>query len=553
MARRRRRKGLSYLPSKPRRTWAIIYIALAAIFWGGIFYTKQGMVKPLEGQLLDAYTGHFVTDSVKIILNNDPKLAHAAGIAVSQETSTDEFGQFEFKNVTDHYQLTASTARYRPDDETFSGTFSPTLKLTPSFLQGAVRNAAGQPVAKANVTLNGNTIQSGPGGEFVYGDVPTSGDVVVKVLGYERTVAHFDHTVKLEVTINPLRVKGVYLPAKTANDNYGLQSILNLLDTTEVNAVVLDIKDENGQTAYDSQVPFATSAPIAKRYANITALISQLHQHHAHIIGRLVLFQDPVLTDKKPEWTLKSKATSHSWADAAGYNWINPYNQESWKFFIGLAQEVAGLGVDEIQFDYDRFPASGKLEEINYGQSSDENSRLAATSGIIRTAQEVLTPLGVFVSVTAFGSTIVEPQDDLLVGQKLDNYARQADFVSPAIYPAEWSKGAFNLDIPAQHPFEVVGTALHDSLQYMANKPGLMRPWLEAYSPENLTYGAAEIKGEIMAAGPEVAPGGWLLWNPSGQYEVAIFAPKPVATTNKTSVPQPTAQPSQNSFNAGGK
>ncbi len=550
---RRRRKGLSYLPSKPRRTWAIIYIALAAFFFGGIFYTKQGMVKPLEGQLLDAYTGHFITDSVKVVLNNDPKLAHAAGIAVSQETSTDEFGQFEFKNVTDHYQLTASTARYRPGDETFSGTFSPTLKLTPSFLQGVVRDAKGQPIAKANVTLNGNTIQSGPGGEFVYGDVPASGDVTVKVLGYEHTVSHFDHTVKLEVTMNPLRVKGVYLPAKTANDNYGLQSILNLLDTTEVNAVVLDIKDENGQTAYDSQIPFATSAPAAKRYTNISALISQLHQHHAHIIGRLVLFQDPVLTDKKTEWTLKSKATGRSWADAAGYNWINPYNQESWKFFIDLAKEGAGLGFDEIQFDYDRFPASGKLEDISYGQSSDENSRLAATNEIIRTAQDGLTPLGVFVSVTAFGSTIVEPQDDLLVGQKLDNYARQADFVSPAIYPAEWSRGAFNLDIPAQHPFEVVSTALHDSLQYMANKPGLMRPWLEAYSPDNLTYGAAEIKGEIMAAGPEVAPGGWLLWNPSGQYDVTIFAPKTIATSNQANLPQPTALPGQNSSNSGGK
>ena len=113
--------------------------------------------------------------------------------------------------------------------------------------------------------------------------------------------------------------------------------------------------------------------------------------------------------------------------------------------------------------------------------------------------------------------------------------------MSPAIYPAEWTKGAFNLDVPAQHPFELVGTALHDSLQYMTNKPGLMRPWLEAFNPENLTYGVAEIKGEIMAAGPEVAPGGWLLWNPSGQYDIADFGPKPTASSNNTPVtPQAT-------------
>ena len=179
------------------------------------------------------------------------------------------------------------------------------------------------------------------------------------------------------------------------------------------------------------------------------------------------------------------------------------------------------------------------------GKAATKSGGCRATANFIHAAQDALVMSGAYVSVTAFGLTCVEPQDDLGVGQKLENYTSQADYVSPAIYPAEWGNGAFNLDVPAQHPFEVVGTALHDSLN-MVNKPGLMRPWLEGYSPPNLTYGVAEIKGEIQAASPENAPGGWLLWNPNGQYDAAYFQAKPplsATTTGDKAVVAPTALP----------
>lgn len=532
---RRRRRGLSYLPSQPRRTPVVIYIVLAVLFFGGIFYAKQGMVKPVAGRVIDAYTNQPITDSVKITLTNDPQLATAAGVAVNEEATTDSQGRFNFKTVTSHYELAAHVSRYRSVLQPFSNTYNPTLNLEPAFLQGVVHDQAGNPIAKASVVMGGHVLQTGAGGDFVFGDTPEQGEVVVKAIGFERAVVPFSRKVSLDVTLTPFRVKGVYVPAKTANDPYGLHNILNLLDTTEVNTVVLDIKDESGYVSYDSSVQFATAAPATKKYSNIGNLIQQLHQHHAYVIGRLVLFQDPVLTDKKSDWTLKSKSSGQRWADAAGYNWINPYNQDSWKYYLGLATEAAKQGFDEVQFDYDRFPTSGNLSDINYGQPSDETSRLQATTGFIRTAQESLTSAGVFVSVTAFGLTTVEPQDDLGIGQKLDSFTQVADYVSPTIYPDEWGKGAFGFDQPAQHPFELVGTSLHDSLQYVINKPGLVRPWLEAYNPANLTYGPNEIKGEVQAAGKENAPGGWLLWNPEGQYDVGDFQPKSASTTQTQS------------------
>ena len=381
MARRRRRRGLSYLPSEPRRTPAIIYIALAALFLAGIFYSKQSLVKPLAGQILDAYTNQVITDSVKVILTNDSKLAHSAGVAVRQESMPDPNGFFHFDKVTDQYQLaTETTARYRSANQSFSANYSPTLKLEPAFLQGVVHNAASNPIARANVILNDHLVQTGSEGDFIFGDAPVEGDITVKAIGYPRVITHFKQAVKVDVNLTPLRVKGVYLPTPVANDSYGLHNILNLLDTTEVNAVVLDIKDESGYISYDSKVPLATPAPTGKKINNLPGLLDQLHQHHAYVIGRLVLFQDPVLTDKKLDWTLRSRRTGQSWSDAAGYNWINPYNQDSWKFFIDLAKEAAGMGFDEIQFDYDRFPASGNLADIDYGQGSDQVGRLQGYS-----------------------------------------------------------------------------------------------------------------------------------------------------------------------------
>lgn len=542
--RRQRRRGLSYLPSGPRRTPAIIYIVLAALFFGGIFYAKQGMVKTVSGHILDAYSNQPISDTVKVNLINNGTEAQAAGVAAAQETTTDAQGRFTFTHVTANYQISAETAHYRPVNQNFSNTISPTVKLAPVFLKGVVHNAAGLPVAHANVTMQTasgivNTVETGAAGDFIFGDVPASGDLTVKAIGYSRSVVHFDHTTQADVTLTPFQANGVYLSNTACNDTYITTNVFNLLDSNAINTVVLNVKDENGYTSYNSSVQFSTPAPSGKGINNLADLIKQLHQHHAYIIGRVVLFQDPTLTDKKPDWTLHSLKTGGLWADSAGFNWINPYNQDSWKFYLGLAKEAATMGFDEIQFDYDRFPALGDLTDIKYNQPSDQTSRLAATAGFLKAAQEQLTPLGVFVSVTALGLTTVEPQDDLGLGQSLQNYAKVADYVSVTLFPQEWGKGAFNLDVPAQHPFEMVGAALHDSLQYMVNQHAQMRPWLEAFNPDKLNYGPSEIKGEIQATGGENAPGGWLLWNPQGQYDPADFQAKAAQSTTSPIAPNP--------------
>lgn len=540
--RRQRRRGLSYLPAGPRRTPALIYIVLAALFFAGIFYTKQGMVKTVSGRVLDAYSGQPITDTVTINLTNDSKEAQSASVAANQTVTTDASGHFTFTHATANYQISASTLHYRSSNQNFSNILSPTMKLEPSFLNGTVRTSSGSPIPHATVILqtgstNSAPIETGAAGDFNFADVPESGNLLVKVVGYNRTVFHFDHTTQANITLTPFQAKGVYLSNTACNDNYITTNVFNLLDNNSINTVVLNVKDENGYTSYNSSVQFATPSPNGKGINNLPNLIKQLHQHHAYVIGRIALFQDPTLTDKKPDWTLHSIKTGGLWADSAGFNWINPYNKDGWNFYLALAKEAANMGFDEIQFDYDRFPSLGDLNDINYGQTSDQASRLAATAGILTAAQDQLTPLGVFVSVTALGLTTVEPQDDLGLGQTLQNYAKVADYVSVTLFPEEWGKGAFNLDNPAQHPFEMVGAALHDSLQYMVNQHAQMRPWLEAFNPTNLTYGPSEIKGEIQATGGENAPGGWLLWNMQGQYDPADFQANAAQTTTFSTPP----------------
>ena len=188
----------------------------------------------------------------------------------------------------------------------------------------------------------------------------------------------------MDISLQPLLIKGIYLSGKAVNNPSVVTNAIALLDSTEVNTVLLDIKDENGKLLYDSKVPQAVIAGSGKKINDLPGLLKQLHQHKAYVIGRLVLFQDPVLTDLRPEWTLKSKNTGRSSADAAGYNWINPYNQEALGYYLNIAKEAASLGFDEIEFDYDHFPVTGNLADINYGQTSDEASRLKTTGAFCK-------------------------------------------------------------------------------------------------------------------------------------------------------------------------
>ncbi|MEI6045268.1 MAG: putative glycoside hydrolase [Chloroflexota bacterium] len=539
---RRRSRGLSYLPPIPRRTPLIIYIFLAVALLVALYQVKQGMVKSVAGEVVDIYTGQPIAEA-NITLKNETQLAHTAGIATEFTTKSDSEGRFLFPQALEKYSLRVEATNYRPSsEESYNQTYTAQFRLKPFILKGLVRDNLGNPISHASVTMGNRTVSSGVEGDFQLLDPPESGNLIVKAAGFSRNTVSFEKTMRQDVELKPFRAKGVYLPATSAADKEFLPTILNLIDSTDLNTVVVDMKDESGLVFFDSKQSLAKTAPDNRgRIGDLPGFVKLLHSHEVYLIARLVVFIDPVLTDEKPEWALKSRSTGKLWSDAANYNWSNPYSQEVWEYNISLAKELAVVGFDEIQFDYVRFPALGNLADIEYGRTSDAATRTEAVSGFLKRARDVLTPYGTYTSINIFGLSTLQ-NDELGMGTKLETLADQVDYISPTLYPSSWSKGTFGFDQPATRPYDMILNTLLNAKPFIQGRSSLLRPWLQDFSIGGVTYGSKEVRDQIRAAdmADSGAVGGWMLWNSQSRYTAQALGPKPIGEVrNNAAIPKP--------------
>ncbi|MDB5079675.1 MAG: hypothetical protein JWP00_1599 [Chloroflexi bacterium] len=528
----RRRRTLSRLPTKPKLTPIAIYVLLALLCVGGLFFSKQNLVKTINGKVLDAYSGQPL-GGVTLVLTNDRQQARTAGIVQTFKTATDNFGVFQFPQATEGYSIAAENNNYRPYQASQSGLTSLEIKMVPTLLRGQVKDANGNPLPRTQVTLGSKSVETGSDGSFSFSDVPESGTIQARAAGFRKGSVQFSKSVRSDITLQPFNVKGAYIaPADIAGPST-LNNVLNSLSSTELTAVVIDLKDESGKVLYNSKVPVAAGAIAGndKRIPDLQALVKTLQAKNFYVIARIVGFQDPVLTDLKPEWSIKSKSTGKAWVDTGSYNWVNPYNRDSWEYYLGLSEEAAKAGVDEIQFDGFHFPVLGKLDDINYalpeGRTSNETTRMDTIIGFFKAARDKLSPLGVYTSITVYGTALVEG-GDLGIGMNVATLAPQVDYISPQIYPSEWSPGSFGIDKPAIKPYDLVRQAMLSAKSLLKDRLSQVRPWLQDFSRGEAIYGEAQVRDEIRAV-LEIQKkdvGGWILFNPGSRYTVAAIPPK---------------------------
>jgi len=320
-------------------------------------------------------------------------------------------------------------------------------------------------------------------------------------------------------------VKGIYVSGPAAGSVKKMNRLIRLADRTEINAMVIDVKNDAGRITYDSAVPLAgrigadRGAPIR----DIQALLKRLKDHRIYTIGRVVVFKDPYLAAKLPHLAMRGK-TGGTRRNRESANWVDPYLQEAQQYVIDIAKEAAQLGFDEIQFDYVRFPADSN----NRGtlSPSDKPTKAQAIESFLRAAYRELSPLGVRVSADLFGLTTTA-DDDMGIGQLWALLADEVDVLSPMVYPSHYAPGVYGLKHPDLHPEEVVRRALMDGIDknkaLPAEKRAEIRPWLQAFTAgwihPHLDYGKKEIRAQIEAAG-KLGIHGYLLWNPKCEYSL---------------------------------
>jgi hypothetical protein len=313
-------------------------------------------------------------------------------------------------------------------------------------------------------------------------------------------------------------VRGIHVTMALASLDGKLAEYLELVDEG-MNALELDIKDENGEVGFvPSSVPLARAVGAARPYYKPRQVARLAHAKGVYLIGRVVVFEDPVLAAGRPALAIKSPDGS-VWRNHAGLGWTNPYDKRVWKYNVAIAAAAARAGFDEIQFDYVRFPTDGNLDEIVYpGKTATPPGWVIAE--FVHYAATQLKPLGVRVSTDVFGLSATR---NMGIGQIPRRISKYVDSMYPMVYPSHYGAGEYGLEDPNAAPGETVEWSLSHFRRELEQSEANLIPWLQDFS-YGRTYRLADVKAQIEAA-RLMGARGYLLWNPLGVYTPGTLAP----------------------------
>jgi len=316
----------------------------------------------------------------------------------------------------------------------------------------------------------------------------------------------------------PSEVRGVHVTAPLASIPGKLDEYLDLRHSG-LNAIELDVKDENGEIGFvPASVPLASQVGAAQRYYRPRAVVRKVHAAGVYLIGRVVVFEDPRLSKGRTDLAIR-RTDGSVWTSAAGLGWTNPYDRRVWDYVVSIAAVAARAGFDEIQFDYVRFPSDGDLSSAVFAHKTSTPPAWVITQ-FVQYAAKRLKPLGVRVSADVFGLSATR---DLGIGQLPRRISTYLDAIYPMTYPSHFNSGEYGIADPNAAPGETVFDALYAFRRELRGRETQMIPWVQDFSLGR-TYTLTDVQAQIASARLQGARG-YMLWNPSGVYTEGALAP----------------------------
>lgn len=366
----------------------------------------------------------------------------------------------------------------------------------------------------------------------------------------------------------PQPTKAIYMTSCVAGTPSWRGALVKLIERKELNAVVIDIKD------YSGTITFPPTNPLLKenggtgcRAADLPQFIYELHQKNIYVIGRITVFQDPYYTKTHPELAVKKLSDGSVWKDYKGLSFIDVGAKPYWDYIVALSKESYGLGFDELNFDYVRFPSDGNMKDIDYAYSRGKTKAEALREFFeylhgqlkdIPSTSSGQAPsnssgqVGAVLSVDLFGMSSTNT-DDLNIGQILENALPYFDYIDPMVYPSHYPPHFNGWADPNKHPYEVVNFSLKEAVKratatttpvrlfdsvlvsaatgttptlwskpvYPASK---IRPWLQDFQYGGY-YGPKEVRAQIQAT-YDAGLDSWLLWDPGNKYTPSALLDK---------------------------
>ncbi|MGB9609120.1 MAG: putative glycoside hydrolase, partial [Minisyncoccia bacterium] len=314
-----------------------------------------------------------------------------------------------------------------------------------------------------------------------------------------------------------------YATGWSAGSDQKINQLISIIKKNNLNAIVIDIKDYSGYLSYVLPSEKAKKAGAFNQIKILAPnkLIQKLHNENIYVIGRITVFQDPVFAKAYPEEAVKNKLTGELWKDNKGLNWIDPQSKNYWDYIIEISRDAWDRGFDELNFDYIRFPSDGNLNAMSFPFWDEKKSKPEAIKEFFSYLREKLD--NVKISADLFGLTTTA-DDDLGIGQIIQNGYKYFDVVCPMIYPSHFASGFLGYKNPANYPYEVISYSMTEALKRLENQTSslaLLRPWLQVFDL-GAKYDKKMIEAQVQAVeevlGKSKYFGGYLFWDPKNDY-----------------------------------
>lgn len=352
----------------------------------------------------------------------------------------------------------------------------------------------------------------------------------------------------------PEPFKAMYMTQCVVGTKDFRDELVNLINTTELNAVVIDIKDFSGTIGIPTTDPRFNQASLAGCGArDIKEFIRTFHDKGIYVVGRITVFQDPLYTNLHPGLAVARASDGSVWKDYKGLSFVDPGAREFWDYIVALSREAYALGFDELNYDYIRYPSDGNMKDIAYSWSGslEKADALEAFFAYLYENLRGDEEPGPVLSADLFGYTTTNT-DDLGIGQLLEHTLPYFDYVMPMVYPSHYNDGFIGIEKPAAHPYEVVrysmesavvraramesafagtGTSTEEILlRGLAQKghgsvsPSQLRPWLQDFDL-GAVYTPEMVRAQIQAT-YDAGLTSWALWDAGNTYTRSALQPE---------------------------
>ena len=402
------------------------------------------------------------------------------------------------------------------------------VEMRPNVASGVITDPEGEPIAGVRVFMDGDDLitETDETGTYELGGIPADATLIYKIPGYRLVELTVGDELARDVTMEPFEARALYAPSAVFEAPGRLDAMLDLLERTEANALVIDVKETDGRLYYATDLASAVEVGAVRETPvfDLEELLPMLKERGIYTIARMVVMKDNTSAVARPELAVRNSVTGEPWRDNIGGAWLDPSAPGVAEYIASIAGDLADKGFDEVQLDYIRFYSDGPYAEADTNLPNTQSFRLPAIQRVLRVVSQELDATRTFLGADVFPISFIVP-DDQGIGQRPEVIMPYVDYFCPMVYPSHYGPGVFGFEVPNNYPYEVIDETLQIMNRQKEGMPVVIRPWIQDFGYGSFApYTAAQVEAEMTAAADNDAKG-WMIWNARATFTESALGP----------------------------